>query len=194
MATSDRPVHESVYQLKATLKGSRPAIWRRFQMPGHISLHRLHLILQAVMGWTNSHLYRFEIGGTQFGEPDPENDFYGLMMKNSQRTKLDKAVPDESVRFIYEYDFGDSWEHEVLVERILPAVPGVSHPVCLAGKRACPPEDCGGTDGYAYLLEVIEDPAYEEHNEMMEWLGGEFDPEAFDMQYVNDVLKGMRIR
>ena len=163
-------------------------------MPGHISLHRLHLILQAVMGWTNSHLYRFEIGGTQFGEPDPENDFYGLKMKNSQRTKLDKAVPDESVRFIYEYDFGDSWEHEVLVERILPAVPGVSHPVCLAGKRACPPEDCGGIGGYAYLLEVIEDPAYEEHNEMMEWLGGEFDPEAFDMQYVNDVLKGMRIR
>ena len=106
---------EPVYQLKVTLKGSRPPIWRRFQVPADFSLHKLHLILQVVMGWANYHLYRFEIGGTQFGEPDPENDSYGLVMKNSEGAKLAKVASAEKANFIYEYDFGDSWEHEVLV-------------------------------------------------------------------------------
>lgn len=183
-----------VYQLKVTLKGSKPPIWRRFQVPGDISLHKLHLVLQVVMGWANYHLYRFEAIGMQFGEPDPENEFYGLKMKDSKRTKLSKVAPLEKAKFSYEYDFGDSWEHEVLVEKILPAEAGMRSPVCIAGKRACPPEDCGGIWGYAHLLEVIHDPGHEEHDEMMEWLGGRFDAEEFDLDEINRKLRGYVVR
>jgi hypothetical protein len=93
---------------------------------------------------------------------------------------------------VYEYDFGDSWEHVIKVEKILPAMPGVRIPLCLAGKRACPPEDCGGAWGYEHLLEVLRDPAHEEHNEMLEWLGGEFDPEAFDIDATNVELRTLK--
>lgn len=189
MATTLQPRNDVVYQLKVTLKGSKPPIWRRLQVPGNISLHKLHLILQVAMGWANAHLYQFRVGGTEFGEPDPEGDFYGLKMKNSRKTELSKVAPREKTRFIYEYDFGDSWEHEILIERILPTEPGIRYPVCLAGRRACPPEDCGGIWGYADLLEIIGDPGHEEHEEMMEWLGGWFDPKAFDMDEVNGILK-----
>lgn len=189
MAASTQKMNQPVYQLKVTLKDSRPPIWRRFQVPGDTTLHGLHLILQVVMGWTNSHLYRFEIGGTQFGEPDPENEFYGLKFKNSKSTKLSGVASSEKTRFIYEYDFGDSWEHEVLIEKILPAKPGRRYPVCLAGKRACPPEDCGGIWGYTHLLEVIKDPMHEEYEEITEWLGGESDPERLDLEEINHRLK-----
>jgi len=183
---------QQVYQLKVTLKGSKPPIWRRFQVAGDVTLHHLRLILQVVMGWTNSHLYQFEIEGIDFGEPDPES-FYGLRIKNSKIAKLSKVAPRERAKFLYEYDFGDSWNHEILVERILPAEPGAQYPICLKGKRACPPEDCGGIPGYYHLLEVISDPAHEEHEEMMEWLGVKLDPDEFHLDEINESLKGYRV-
>jgi len=179
-----------VYQLKVTLKESKLPIWRRFQVAGNVTLHRLHLILQDVMGWTNSHLYRFDIGGIEYSIPDPvEDDFNELHFVDSRRTKLSKVVSREKATFTYEYDFGDSWEHQIVVEKILPAEPGGQYPVCLAGIRACPPEDCGGVWGYEELLEVISDPLHEEYESMMEWLGGSFDPEEFDINQVNRVLR-----
>ena len=190
MAIAKQPASGHIYQIKVTLKGSKPLIWRRFQVSGNVNLHRLHLILQAIMGWTNSHLYCFEIQGIQFGEPDPENESYGLKMKNSHTTRLSKVVSNEKAEFVYEYDFGDSWQHKLLIEKILLAQPGKQYPTCLGGKRACPPEDCGGIWGYAHLLEVIQNPLHEEHEEMMEWLGGQFDPEEFDLQEVNWRLRG----
>jgi len=181
--------NETVYQLKVTLKESKSPIWRQFQVPGNVTLHRLHLILQDVMGWTNSHLYRFDIGGIQYSVPDPvEDDFNELHFVDSRRTKLSKVVPREKARFTYEYDFGDSWEHQILVEKILPSEPAAQYPLCLAGKRACPPEDCGGIWGYDELLEIIRDPTHEEYQSMMEWLGGTFDPEEFDVDWVNRLL------
>lgn len=192
MTASEAPADEYIYELKVTLKGIRPAIWRCFQVHSDVTLHKLHLILQVVMGWTNSHLYSFEIEGTHFGEPDPENDFYGLEMKNSKRTKLKKVASGKADKFIYEYDFGDSWEHVVTVKNILTAEPGMCYPVCLAGKRACPPEDCGGVWGYSDLLRIISNPGHKEYQETMEWLGGKFDPEAFDLQGVNGALKRIR--
>jgi hypothetical protein len=141
------------------------------------------------MGWTNSHLYRFEIQGTEFGEPDPENEFYGLRMKNSHAARLSKVILHEKAKLLYDYDFGDNWQHEVLIEKILPVESGMQYPVCLGGKRACPPEDCGGISGYAHLLEVMQNPLDEEHEEVMEWLGGQFDPEEFDLSEVNRKLK-----
>ena len=190
MAIAKQSISERIYQIKVTLKGSKPPIWRRFQVSGNVSLHRLHLILQAVMGWTNSHLYQFEIQGTQFGEPVPENKFYGLKLKNSHTARLSKVISYEKAKFVYEYDFGDSWQHELLIEKILPAEPSMQYPICLGGKRACPTEDCGGIWGYAHLLEVIRDPLHKEYEETREWLGEQFDPEEFDLQEVNWWLKG----
>ncbi len=185
-------VNQEIYQLKVTLKESKPPIWRRFQVPGDVTLHRLHLILQSVMSWTNSHLYRFDIGGIQYSVPDPEDDFNELHFVDSRRTRLSKVVSREKARFTYEYDFGDSWEHQILVEKILPPEPGALYPVCLAGKRSCPPEDCGGIWGYDQLFEIIRDPTHEEYERMMEWLGGSFDPEEFNIDRVNQSLRRFR--
>jgi len=182
-----------VYQLKITIKGRKPPIWRRVQVSGNITLHRLHMILQSVMGWTNSHLYRFDIAGIEYSLPDPfEDDFYALHFVDSRRTRLNKVVPGEKARFSYEYDFGDSWEHDILIGKILPVEPGAQYPVCLTGKRACPPEDCGGIWGYADLLKIICDPVHEEYEGMREWLGGSFDPEEFNIDEINRSLECLR--
>lgn len=185
-----RTAGSPVYQLTVTLAESDPPIWRRFQVAGDISLAKLHQVLQIVMGWQNSHLHQFMVGGTPYGEPDPA--LQELELENERKARLDQVAPSVGSRFIYEYDFGDSWQHEILVEQIAPAEPGVRYPVCLAGERACPPEDCGGIWGYSDLLEAVRDPDHPEHDEMIEWLEGDFDPEAFDRDAVNQALKQIR--
>lgn len=177
-----------IYQIKITLKHSRPPIWRRIQVTGDTKLGKLHRILQVAMGWTDSHLHAFRARGMDYGVPDPE--FPGDT-KNERNVRLDR-IADEGDTLIYEYDFGDGWEHELKVEKVMPAAPGARYPLCLAGKRACPPEDCGGIPGYEHLLEVFSNPAHEEYHDMQDWLGGELDPEAFDLNEVNDALQGVR--
>ena len=184
-----KQAYETVYQIKVTLKDSKPLIWRRVQVPDSITLHRLHMILQPAMGWTNSHLYRFEIAGTEYGLPDPDGE---LPFVDSRRNKLNKVVQNEKTGFLYEYDFGDGWDHEIIIEKILPAESGAQYPVCLDGKRACPPEDCGGIWGYADLLKIIRKPSHEQYEEMMEWIGGSFDPDQFDIDLVNRALARFR--
>jgi len=191
-----RSVQESqqaVYQIKVALLETDPQIWRRFVVPSSVTLHRLHLILQDVMGWTNSHLYKFQIGTKEYAEPHPDNEFNELDFKNSRRTKLGQLMTKKGDVFLYEYDFGDSWNHMLLVEDILEYEPHKRYPICLTGERACPPEDCGGTYGYAELLEVISDPEHEDYPDTMTWLGGHFDPEAFDLKTVNNKLRSMRV-
>ena len=178
-----------VYQIKVVLLETEPSIWRRFLVPSSVTLHRLHLILQDVMGWSNYHLYRFQIGREEYGEPHHDNEFNELNFKNSRRTKLGQVVTEKGDVFQYEYDFGDSWEHMLLVEDILEYPSDMRYPVCLTGERACPPEDCGGVWGYEELLEVVRDPRHEEYESTMEWLGGSFDPEEFDIDQVNRVLR-----
>ena len=182
-----------VYQIKVVLLETEPPIWRRFLVPSSVTLHRLHLILQDVMGWSNYHLYRFQIGREDYGEPHPDNEFNELYFKNSRRTKLGQIVTKKRDVFQYEYDFGDSWQHMLLVEDILGYQPDMRYPVCLAGERACPPEDCGGPYGYAELLETISDPEHEDYQDMLTWLGGNFDPNSFDIEIVNLKLKSMRV-
>lgn len=176
-----------IYQIKVTLKDSKPPIWRRLQVTGDTTLHSLHLVLQEAMGWEGYHLHQFIVGQTYFGEPDPDFD-----AEDDSKVKLSQIMQREKQKFIYEYDFGDSWLHEILIEKILPPEPGVRYPSCLKGKRACPPEDCGGVWGYDALLETIKDPGNEEYDEMMDWLGGEFDPEVFDLDSINQRLKSIR--
>jgi hypothetical protein len=135
------------------------------------------------MGWTNSHLHHFHLGKQLYGNPElMQENFNELGYKDATTTKLSDIVPKSGKRFTfrYEYDFGDSWEHEIVVENIADSAPGVRYPVCLAGERACPPEDCGGVWGYAELIEAIGNKQHESHEDLLEWLGGSFAPEAFD--------------
>jgi len=184
------PSTARIYQLKVTLKDIKPPIWRRILVPADITLRRLHDVLQAAMGWTDSHLHIFEVGPepTYFGDPEIVEDWPDLRLERA--TKLSRVAPTASAKLVYEYDLGDGWRHDIVVEKVLPAQAGASCPVCLTGRRACPPEDCGGVWGYAELLEVTADPSHEEHESMMTWLGGSFDPEAFDLAHVNFLLDG----
>ena len=129
----------------------------------------------------------------EYGEPHPDNEFNELNFKNSRRTKLGQVVTKKGEVFRYEYDFGDSWEHMLLVEDIVEYQPDMRYPVCSIGERACPPEDCGGPYGYADLLEIIADPGHEDYQDMLTWLGGYFDPDSFDIEIANLKLKSMRV-
>ncbi len=181
---------KQIYQIKVTLKYIRPPIWRRIQVPANITLAKLHDILQIAMGWEGYHLHLFSIGEADYGDPqDDETGFHSIL--SEKRYRLNQVIPGEGTRFTYEYDFGDSWDHELLVEKILPPEPGAAYPRCLKGKRACPPEDVGGVWGYAGFLEAIQDPDHPEHEEMLDWIGGEFDPEEFDLDLVNRALRNM---
>ncbi|HET91351.1 MAG TPA: plasmid pRiA4b ORF-3 family protein [Chloroflexi bacterium] len=175
----------TIYQIKITLKGSKPPIWRRVLVHSDVTLEKLHYIIQDAMGWTNSHLHQFIVGGTYYGESHPD---YGLDdMIDERRMRLEE-IASEGDKFIYEYDFGDSWEHVVLVEKVLEPETGQRYPVCIKGKRACPPEDVGGVWGYEEFLETIRDPDHPDHEEYLEWVGDDFDPEAFDLEETNDLL------
>lgn len=179
------PLETPIYQVKITLEESKPPIWRRILVRSDVTLGKLHDIIQVAMGWTDSHLHQFIVGQTYYGEPYPD---YGLEMRDEQKFKLDQIVSGEGFKFRYEYDFGDDWLHRLLVEKTLPPEPGRRYPVCIQGKRACPPEDVGGVWGYDLFLEAIQNPEHPEHDEYLEWVGGEFDPEAFDLDAVNAVL------
>jgi hypothetical protein len=182
---------KQVYQLKLTLDGVKPPIWRRLLVKEDINLLTLHEIIQRAMGWEGYHLHMFTIAGQIFG--DQEDDEFGdLGTKNETRYRLNKLGLGEKSKFKYEYDFGDSWEHTILVEKIVPAEKEVHYPICLTGKRACPPEDVGGVWGYENFLESITDPNHKEHDEYMEWIGDSFDPEEFDLDEVNEILRGIR--
>lgn len=178
----------NIYRLKVTLRHIHPPVWRRIEVPANIKLDKLHRILQVAMGWTDSHMHAFRLGMEQYGAPSRE---FPDMFKNERTIRLDQLV-GEGKKLIYEYDFGDGWEHEIKVEKILPAEKGKRYPTCPAGKRACPPDDCGGPWGYEHLLEVLRDPKHEEYGEMREWIGGEFDPEDFDLDEIDQILKRIR--
>ena len=180
-----------IYQLKITLRDSRPPIWRRVLVPADFTLAKLHWVIQQAMGWTNSHLHHFRVGETYYSLPAPYTDWDELNEKDSRKVRLDQIAPRVKAKFVYEYDFGDSWEHEIVVEKILPE-PGVKYPTCLKGKGACPPEDVGGVWGYAGFLEAIHDPNHEEHKMYLEWIGGSFDPEAFDLDDTNAALRRVK--
>ena len=186
MARTPRTTTRVVYQIKVTLKGSKPPIWRRMQITSDTTLVQFHRIVQCVMGWEGSHLYQFVIGGIAYGDPGMVGEWD---IEDARTVTLAALVRGEKSKFLYEYDFGDSWEHELLVEKILPLDEGQRYPVCLTGKRACPPEDCGGVWGYASFLDALHDPKHPEHEEMREWIGDEFDPEVFALDEVNVALQ-----
>lgn len=174
-----------IYQIKVTLNDSKPPIWRRLLVPSTIMLSKLHEVLQIAMGWTDSHLHQFTAAGRFYGQPAPEFDFKVI---DEQKIGLDQLLKKAKDSITYEYDFGDGWEHKIILEKILPFDPGTPLPTCIIGKRACPPEDVGGIWGYAEFLQAISNPNHPEHKEYIEWIGEAFDPEYFNVDEVNELL------
>lgn len=178
-----------IYQIKVTLLDTSPPIWRRLLVPANLTLAQLHVVLQIAMGWEDCHMHDFRIGGKRFGAPDPDERLMGLSGTASERTALLGGVLRKvGAKAVYTYDFGDGWEHGITLEKRLPLDPGRAYPICVDGKHHAPPEDCGGVSGYYNLLDAIGDPKHDQHEELMEWLGDDFDPEAFSIDEVNRQL------
>lgn len=175
-----------VYQLKISLNHIEPTVWRRFQIRSDVKLTRLHDTLQILMGWENYHLFCFDVDGIEYTDPDSiEDDIYELGHLDGSRVKLSQVLAKKGDNCLYRYDFGDNWEHTLLLEQISDLIPGERYPVCLDGARRCPPEDCGGIGGYTELLRVLSDPEDDEYEDMRRWVGPRFDPEKFDCLFVN---------
>ncbi|MDB9524408.1 plasmid pRiA4b ORF-3 family protein [Oscillatoria sp. CS-180] len=176
-----------IAQFHIGLLDSDPLIWRRFQIHQQASLNDLHFVIQVVMGWENSHLHAFDIGGDRYADPFPVPLEDTL---DSTAITLAELRLKQGTKFIYTYDFGDGWMHQLTAEAITQSA--VKPPVCLAGERACPPEDCGGIWGYEELLERLADPEEPEYEDLLDWVGADFDPEVFSVDAVNRQLQGQR--
>jgi hypothetical protein len=175
-----------VYQFKITLKGTKPPIWRRILVPETYTFWDLHVAIQDAMGWDDYHLHEFTLLSPKTGRkvkigiPSDEDVDYGWEVLAEWNQKIAHYFSSENSKADYVYDFGDGWEHSIKLEKILPRETGVAYPRCIDGRGACPPEDCGGIGGYAEFLEAIGDPANELHEDMLDWVGGSFDPDDFD--------------
>ncbi len=166
----------SIARLKVTLDDVKPAVQRRLEVPLTIRLDRLHLVLQAALGWTDSHLYEIKAGGVGWGMPDPD---FGDGPLDARKARLIDVLEDVGTKTIkYLYDFGDGWEHTIKVERVTEAVPGIAYPVLLDARGCCPPEDVGGPWGYDEFLEALADPDHESHADMKVWAGRNYDPKV----------------
>ena len=174
-----------IFEIKVELREVRPAVLRRVQVPGEMSLAGLHQVVQVAMGWTDSHLHEFDVNGARYGLPDP--DFDDGEVADEAKATLIRLV-GQGHRVDYVYDFGDGWTHRLTVEKVLAPEPGMSYPRCVSGRRACPPEDVGGPWGYDGFVAAMADPAHPEHDEYREWVGGPFDPAAFELDAVNEEL------
>ncbi|MCB1764052.1 MAG: plasmid pRiA4b ORF-3 family protein [Gammaproteobacteria bacterium] len=200
MQSSFRPTHlpsaanpprnlRDLYQLKVLLLHVEPPIWRRLLVSNSIDLAMLHRIIQLVMGWSNKHSHQFTASGKEYGVPD---DGFGNEISSEQGIRIGSLLKSVGQWIGYEYDFGDAWEHRILLEKILPFKPGEAGPECIDGRRSAPPEDVGGVWGYREFLEAFTDRGHADHFETVAWVNKSFNPERFDIADVNRQLKTMR--
>ncbi len=193
-ATSRTSGPKNVHRVKVTLRGAKPPIWRRFEVPSNITLRRLHTVIQAGFNWQDYHLHLFETAVGLYGMPDPDDDHD---IRSDAYKKLSAVADWPGDRIRYTYDFGDNWELDIIVEAVQPAEPGMAYPRCTGGRRAAPPEDCGGVWGYADMLNVLANPRHEEHKSRLWWLGietaADYNPDAFDSEVVNNDLSRKRV-
>ena len=179
-----------IYQIRIELTRIKPKIWRRLLIPSDLLLSDFHKIIQTSMGWTNSHLHQFIKSRTFYTERVQGDNTWGeLNNVDYKKLKISFLLKKEKGKIVYEYDFGDGWEHIALLEKILPFDEKLKYPVCLAGEMNCPPDDCGGVDGYSDLVEILKNPKHKEYESYIEWLGGVFDPKHFDKKLVNEMLQ-----
>ncbi|MEX2106029.1 MAG: plasmid pRiA4b ORF-3 family protein [Solirubrobacterales bacterium] len=177
-----------VVQIKVQLRGvSKPPVWRRLLIRADTPLDRLHWVIVAAFGWAGYHMHVFKSGAEEFGVPDPQLGFI-----DERGVSLGELIGGVGDRLLYTYDFGDDWEHEIVVEELRDADPEVHYPALVAAKGACPPEDCGGPWGYAELKEILADPTDDRHREMLDWLdlddASAFDPRRFDADGIEEQL------
>ncbi len=184
---------EKLYTLKVTLHGSKPPIWRRMKIAGGFSLLDLHYAIQSAMGWQNCHLFQFEKDGTCYTDLTELDASWELNLADAGDITLEDVLHLEKDKMVYLYDFGDSWEHEIVVEKIEENAAVPDHPECVTGKRACPVEDSGGISGYQQMLVILADPAHQQRQEILDWVGDDLDPEHFDLTAVNEALQGIAL-
>ena len=181
------------YQIKVLLADIKPPIWRRLVVDSRVPLDALHDVIQVSMGWTDSHMHQFvDRDGVTYSEPYEDNfaPSFGRKMIDESAVLLNEVLKNEKDWLKYEYDFGDGWEHKIILEKIMPQKKNQLPIVCIKGRRACPPEDCGGPWGYKHMLEQLAAPEDdEEYAELLEWLGDDFEPENFDLQETNQILE-----
>ncbi len=180
---------EQVARIRIELRELEPMIWRRVDVPLSSTLEALHHIIQAAFRWQNYHLYEFYVGERVYGVPLDEDPFDDHKIHKASAIRLKTVVERGVERFLYVYDFGDDWSHDVIVEEVRDGAGDTEYPAFVDGARRCPPEDVGGPPGFMEFLEVVLDPGHEEHAPMTEWYGGPFDPEDIDETSIRGVLK-----
>ncbi len=184
-------IMDTILQLHISLSGSQPLIWRRVLVPKNITFYGLHLVIQTAMGWEESHLYEFYLKGARVGQIFEDGEDYGEFPKeNAESVRLEEKILEVKQKFDYLYDFGDSWEHQIKVEKALPADATLKYPHCLAGAMNCPPEDSGGLGGFYYSLEVLQDKKHPEYSDLKAWYG-RYNPERFKLDAVNVELRSL---
>ncbi|MFH1121928.1 MAG: plasmid pRiA4b ORF-3 family protein [Bacteroidota bacterium] len=181
---------KATYQIQISLQSSKPKIWRRILIPSDMKLSDFHKVIQTSMGWTNSHLHQFIKDGNYYLLKMKDDIFWDDMDNvDYKKMKVSDLLTFEKEKMVYEYDFGDSWYHDIVLEKIHPFQKDQILPVCIKGKMNCPPEDCGGVWGYLQMLEILSQPGHEEYNSYLEWLGEEFDPEHYNQEEINAMLR-----
>lgn len=175
-----------MYQLKISLNGSKPSIWRRILVGGKTPLDELERVIKTSMGWAGGHMHDFCFDGIYYGSPENQDE---LGFEDETEVTLQDLITKSKSSFTYTYDFGDNWLHKITVEDIMDADPECAYPVCIKGAGACPPDDCGGILGYYRMLEALRDPKHPEHRSIRNWVGYEFDPAEFSLNWINKQLQ-----
>lgn len=178
-----------IVQLKITLAHTKPPIWRRVLVDKKTSFFELHHIIQIAMGWENCHLFEFKVHSYRIGEPDIDDSYAPHKLVDANTVTLESVLTEAQESFVYEYDFGDGWVHNLKVEKYLPRDAKTTYPLCIKGAQNCPPEDCGGVGGYYYMLDALSDKKHPEYREMKTWLGSSYDAGLFDLDETNTFLK-----
>ncbi|MGV3772260.1 MAG: plasmid pRiA4b ORF-3 family protein [Verrucomicrobiales bacterium] len=182
MKPRNTPELPKIYQLKITLRYSKPSIWRRILVPGGTTLDELERIIKIAMGWAGGHMHDFCLNGVYYGSADNMDE---LGFADETKYTLQELITEPKSTFSYTYDFGDDWRHNIVVEKIMDTDPELTYPLCLKGAGACPPDDCGGIPGYYQMLEALGNPKHPEHRSLRNWVGYEFDPTEFSVLWVN---------
>ena len=176
-----------IYQIHIAIKGFKPKIWRRILVKSDVLLPNLHKILQTTMGWTNVHRHQFIKGRDYYASPSVAG-FDKETTLDYRKIRLDRLVQNKKDKFEYEYDFGDGWLHEILLEKIFPIDSEIFYPLCLGGEMHSPKEDVGGVIGYANMLKILKNPLHEEYADFLIWVGENYDSSSFDIVEVNQLL------
>ncbi len=181
----------TVHRLKVSLATVKPPVWRRIEVASDVTLAELSNLLEAAMGWLGGHLHSFDVDGVNYERPDPDEGLYPGA-RNEADHQLGDALTEIGAKMRWDYDFGDGWRHTIGLEAIEAVDPAINYPRCFAGRRACPPDDCGGPSGFSDLIDAIADPTHPRHNELTEWLPPGYDPAHFDPDEATDDMQAPR--